>query len=110
MALDSTLREPASRVPSYRRHRPSGQAAVTLNGRDIYLGTWNTKASRAEYDRRVGEWLKTSTLVVGQDVAHFLLKSIRNKECFGNWIEARSWVAVVTGMTLFGCEGPFSAA
>ena len=27
----------APRVPSYRRHKPSGQAVVTLNGRDIYL-------------------------------------------------------------------------
>jgi hypothetical protein len=30
---------------------------VTLNGRDIYLGKWNTEASRAEYDQRIGEWL-----------------------------------------------------
>jgi integrase len=45
------------RVPSYRRHRPTGQAVVTLNGRDFYLGKWNTKASRAEYDRLIGEWL-----------------------------------------------------
>ena len=38
----------AARIPSYRRHKPSGQAVVTLNGRDFYLGKWNTKASRAE--------------------------------------------------------------
>lgn len=30
---------------------------VTLNGKDHYLGRWNTKASRAEYDRLTGEWL-----------------------------------------------------
>ena len=46
-----------SRVPSYPRHKPSGQAVVTLNGHDIYLGKWNTKASRAEYDRLITEWL-----------------------------------------------------
>jgi integrase len=45
------------RVPSYRRHKPSGQGVVTLNGRDHYLGKWNTKASRREYDRLIGEWL-----------------------------------------------------
>jgi len=45
------------RVPKYRRHKPSGQAVVTLNGRDIYLGKWSTKASRTEYDRLIGEWL-----------------------------------------------------
>ncbi|MCE5267891.1 MAG: hypothetical protein LLG00_08395 [Planctomycetaceae bacterium] len=45
------------RVPSYRRHKPTGQAVVTLNGRDHYLGRWNTAASRAEYNRLTGEWL-----------------------------------------------------
>jgi hypothetical protein len=45
------------RVPSYRRHKPSGQAIVTLDGRDFYLGKWNSAASRHEYDRLIGEWL-----------------------------------------------------
>jgi integrase len=49
-----------SRTPAYRRHRPSGQAVVTVKlpdgGRkDIYLGKWNTAASRREYARIVGE-------------------------------------------------------
>jgi integrase len=44
------------RVPKYRHHKPSGQAVVTLNGRDN-LGKWGTKASRTEYDRLIGEWL-----------------------------------------------------
>ncbi len=47
---------PAPRVPSYRRHRPTGQAVVILNGRDIYRyylypGKWGGKESRAEQDR-----------------------------------------------------------
>ena len=33
--------------PKYRKHRASGQAVVTLNGRDIYLGPHGTKASKA---------------------------------------------------------------
>ena len=45
------------RVPSYRRHKPTGQAVVTINGRDIYLGKWNTAASKAEYDRLIAEFL-----------------------------------------------------
>src|ERR1700733_4531444 len=48
---------PPARVPSYRLHRPSGQAVVTLNGRDCYLGVFGTAASRAEYDRLIAEWL-----------------------------------------------------
>jgi len=45
------------RVPRYRRHKPSGQAVVTIDGRDVYLGKWGTVASRTEYDRLIGEWL-----------------------------------------------------
>jgi hypothetical protein len=45
-------------VPSYRKHRASGQAIVTLCGRDFYLGPHGTKVSRDEYDRLVGEWLQ----------------------------------------------------
>jgi hypothetical protein len=38
-----------SRNPAYRRHRASGQAIVTLNGQDIYLGPYGRKGSRNEY-------------------------------------------------------------
>ncbi len=44
-------------VPKYRKHRASGQAVVTLSGRDFYLGPHGSKASRAEYDRLIGEWV-----------------------------------------------------
>ncbi|MBA4104971.1 MAG: site-specific integrase [Pirellula sp.] len=44
-------------LPRYRKHRGSGQAIVTLGGRDFYLGPHGTKASRHQYDRLVCEWL-----------------------------------------------------
>ncbi len=44
-------------TPKYRTHRASGQAVVTLYGRDFYLGPHGTKASRIEYDRLISEWL-----------------------------------------------------
>jgi integrase len=47
----------SSRPPSYRLHKPSGQAVVTLGDRDIYLGRYNSTESRAEYDRIIAEWL-----------------------------------------------------
>ena len=47
----------SSRVPSYRRHKPTNQAVVTIDGIDFYLGTWSTKASKAEYDRLIAEWM-----------------------------------------------------
>lgn len=43
--------------PSYRKHKASGQAVVTVNGRDLYLGPYGSKSSRDEYDRVIGEWL-----------------------------------------------------
>jgi hypothetical protein len=49
------------RIPSYRRHKSSGQAIVTLtdlNGqrRDVYLGAYGTAQSRKEYARVISEW------------------------------------------------------
>lgn len=43
-------------VPKYRKHRASGKAIVTLDGKDFYLGPHGTKASKLEYDRLAGEW------------------------------------------------------
>ena len=45
-------------LPKYRKHRATGQAVVTLNGQDHYLGPHGTKASKLEYDRLIGEWLQ----------------------------------------------------
>jgi integrase len=45
-----------NRVPSYCRHRASGQAVVTLDGKDRYLGKYGTADSRREYDRLIAEW------------------------------------------------------
>jgi integrase len=44
-------------LPSYRLHRASYQAVVTLGGRDYYLGEFNSPESRTEYDRLIQEWL-----------------------------------------------------
>ena len=44
-------------LPKYRKHKASGQAIVTIQGHDFYLGPWNSKASRVEYDRIIAEYL-----------------------------------------------------
>jgi integrase len=44
-------------TPTYRRHLASGQAIVTLQGRDHYLGRYGSAESKRTYDRIVGEWL-----------------------------------------------------
>ena len=58
------MRKPNVSVPSYRHHKPSGQAVVTLNAKDHYLGPWQSDSSRAEYKRLLAEWIaagKTTT-------------------------------------------------
>src|SRR5271157_363513 len=45
------------RLPSYRLHKPTGQAVVTLNGKDYYLGRHGTQMSKDAYDRLTAEWL-----------------------------------------------------
>jgi hypothetical protein len=55
------------RIPNLRHHKPSGQAVVTLplpNGKrkDLYLGRWNSRESKAEYARIVGELAVTPVI------------------------------------------------
>ena len=44
-------------VPTYRLHKPSGQAIVEFEGKRVYLGTYDTHESRERYRRAVAEWL-----------------------------------------------------
>jgi integrase len=48
---------PKTNIPNYRLHKASGQAFVELGGRRFYLGKHGSKASREEYERRIGEYL-----------------------------------------------------
>lgn len=48
----------APRVPGYRLHKPSGQAVVTLAGRDHYLGPHGSDASHAKYQRLAAEYVR----------------------------------------------------
>jgi len=49
--------------PSRRQHKPSGLGVITLNGTDVYLGSWPAKQKRPPadvqlaYDRTIAEWL-----------------------------------------------------
>jgi integrase len=77
---------PSFRTPSYRLHKPTGQAVVTLAGRDIYLGRHRSVESLAEYDRLLAEWLASGrrlpVSVGGSDgtVNELMLAYIRHAE------------------------------
>jgi integrase len=43
------------RVPSYRLHKPSGQARVILDGQHVYLGPYGSPESQEKYARLIAE-------------------------------------------------------
>ena len=68
--------------PKYRRHRGSGQAVVTISGKDHYLGPHGTKASKILYDRLILEWL-----AAGRPMAQQAPPSeITVKEVLAKWV------------------------
>ncbi|MCC6416785.1 MAG: site-specific integrase [Gemmataceae bacterium] len=50
-----------NKLPSYRLHKPSGQAVVRLDGKDHYLGAYGTPESRRRYEQILAEWLAART-------------------------------------------------
>lgn len=83
--------ESAPRVPKYRRHKPTGQAVVTLSGKDIYLGKWGSAASKAQYQRLTGEWLANGGyLPSGNDTTVAEL-------CRAYWLHAKEYYPVRKG-------------
>jgi hypothetical protein len=54
------------RPPSYRLHKSTGQAVVTINGKDIYLGRHGTPASVQLYDQTIAKWLANGRRLVAE--------------------------------------------
>jgi hypothetical protein len=48
---------PQARVPRYQLHKATGQARVTIDGRDHYLGAFDSPESRERYRQLVDRWL-----------------------------------------------------
>jgi len=44
-------------LPKYRHYKPKDLAVVRLDGRDLYLGRYDSPESREKYRRVVAEWL-----------------------------------------------------
>src|SRR5438876_1135851 len=45
------------KTPSYCHHKASDRAYVTISGKPVYLGKFNSAESRREFNRVVGEFL-----------------------------------------------------
>ena len=52
-----------NRNPKYGHHRASGQAVVTIDGHDHYLGQYGSRASKDEHDRLIGQWLVVTAVL-----------------------------------------------
>ena len=52
-----------SRIPSYRHHKPSGQAVVTLNGHDRYRGSVMDRLAAAA--ERVADATEAKLVIFG---------------------------------------------
>jgi integrase len=92
-----------SKNPKYRRHRPTGQAVVTLSAKDFYLGPYGTRASRAEYDRLVGEWLANGRRLAASP--HSSLTILELIRAF--WRHAKAYYGTPGGSTSAGELGCF---
>jgi hypothetical protein len=74
------------RLPSYRKHKQSGQAIVTLadgfgGRRDVLLGTYGTAASRKEYDRVIAKWIGNGRRLKAAVVSDLSIKEL----AVANW-------------------------
>src|SRR4051794_31666809 len=70
---DHPMPSVSPRTPSYRLHKPTGQAVVTLSGQDRYLGKHGTAASLAEYDRVIAEWLAGGRAITSREAAGLVM-------------------------------------
>ncbi len=62
--------------PKCRRHKASGQAIVTLDCQDFYLGPHGSKISMSEYDRLVAEWLANGRRIPQTDKASVSIEEL----------------------------------
>jgi integrase len=86
------------RIPKYCRHRASGQAYVTLGGRDVYLGVFNSRDSRQEYDRKIAEWMAAGRQVPAdpQSVTVAEIIAAYRKHCRQYYLDADGTVGRAT--------------
>jgi integrase len=55
-------RTDSSKPPSYRLHKATGQAVVSINRKDHYLGKHGTPESRLRYERLITRWMQGELL------------------------------------------------
>ena len=85
------------RTPSYRRHKASGKAVVTLAGKDHYLGEFGSPESKKLYKRLLGEYLAADGSLRGKsleriNISELFAQFLRfAKSHYGSKYNSRFW-------------------
>lgn len=64
------------RVPCYRLHPSTGQARVTINGRDHLLGPYGSPESKEKYGRLIAEYSAANKSKAFGKKAKFLIEDL----------------------------------
>ena len=64
------------RTPSYRLHKASGKAVVTLRGKDHYLGEFGSTESKKLYKRLLAEYLASDGRGVQQNNENYSISEL----------------------------------
>lgn len=54
-------------IPKLRLHKSSGNAAVVIDGRYLYLGKYGTPEAKEDYDRTIADWLANRRTAPGAE-------------------------------------------
>lgn len=69
-----------NRLLSYQLHKVSGQAVVTLGGRDKYLGRHGTPESLARYRQIVADWAAQDPNAMAEE-CHSVARTVDLRTC-----------------------------
>jgi integrase len=78
---------PKSLVPKYSLHKPSGQAFVRIQGKFIYLGKYDSQASREAYGRLIAETAVSPLCSVPKSMAKITIVEL----CSAYWDYAQGY-------------------
>lgn len=91
------MSRPKSDRPAYCKHKRTGRAFVTIDGRQRTLpGAYGSAESRAEYDRLVGTWLANGR-TLPQDPAAATTGPTVTMVCLAFWRHAQTFYVGIDG-------------
>lgn len=76
------------RIPKPKLHRPSGQARIRVDGKEIYLGRWDSAEARRRYAQFLREWAEARAAGPTMEPERPLTVSVAVFR-FWTWAEAR---------------------